>query len=285
MALLIRGKTDWRYILVVVILAAAFGGGILVYQQMLKKELVKAPAGGVELPEIIVFTPKAGDEIGSPFKIQGKARGFWFFEAVFSVKLLDEEGKKLAVSYVQTTDDWMTEKFVPFSGEISFISKREGLGTLVFSKANPSGLPELDKEFRVPVRLKSTETIKVKAYFNNSKLDPEFSCNKVFPVEREIPKTQALGRAALMELLKGPSDKEKPGGFFTSINPGVEIQSLTIEEGIAKVDFSEQLEFQVGGSCRVAAILAQITQTLKQFPTVQNVIISIDGRTEDILQP
>ena len=129
------------------------------------------------------------------------------------------------------------------------------------------------------------KTLKVKVYFNNNKLDPEFSCNKVFPVEREVSKTQAVARAALEELLKGSSEKEKVEGFFTSINPGVKIQSLVIENGTVKVDFDEQLEFQVGGSCRVAAIRAQITQTLKQFPTVNSVIISIDGRTEDILQP
>jgi spore germination protein GerM len=60
---------------------------------------------------------------------------------------------------------------------------------------------------------------------------------------------------------------------------------LTIEDGVAKVDFNEQLEYEVSGSCRVSAIRAQITETLKQFPTVKEVIISIDGRTEDILQP
>jgi len=129
------------------------------------------------------------------------------------------------------------------------------------------------------------ETIKVKVYFNNDEMDPEFSCNKVFPVEREIPKTQAVARAGLEELLKGSTEEEKEQGFFTSINPGVKIQSLVIENGLAKVDFDEQLEFQVGGSCRVAAIRAQITETLKQFSTVNSVIISIDGRTEDILQP
>lgn len=129
------------------------------------------------------------------------------------------------------------------------------------------------------------EKIEVRAYFNNDRLDPEFSCNKVFPVEREIPKTQAVGMAALEELLKGPTEKEKEEGFFTSINPGVKIQNLIIQNGIAKVEFDEQLEFQVGGSCRVSAIRAQITQTLKQFPTVNEVMISINGRTEDILQP
>lgn len=129
------------------------------------------------------------------------------------------------------------------------------------------------------------ELIIVKVFFNNSNLDPEFSCNKVFPVEREIPKTQAVARAALEELLKGSTETEKSEGFFTSINPGVKIQKLVIENRTAKVEFDEQLEFHVGGSCRVAAIRAQITETLKQFPTVNEVVISIDGRTEDILQP
>lgn len=129
------------------------------------------------------------------------------------------------------------------------------------------------------------EMMEVQVFFNSSELDPEASCNKVFPVKRQIEKTEAIGRAALEELLKGPTQEEKDAGYFTSINPGVKIQKLIITDGVAKVDFDKQLEFQVGGSCRVAAIRAEIIQTLKQFPTVNDVIISIDGRTEDILQP
>ena len=129
------------------------------------------------------------------------------------------------------------------------------------------------------------ETIKVKAYFNNSKMDPEYSCNKVFAVEREIPKTDAVARAALEELFKGLTNTEKNAGFFTSINSGVKLQGLKIRDETAYADFDNQLEYQVGGSCRVSAIRAQITETLKQFPTIKNVVISINGRTEDILQP
>ena len=116
-------------------------------------------------------------------------------------------------------------------------------------------------------------------------MDPEFSCNKVFPVDRVIPKTQATARAALEELLKGPTETEKTQGFSTSINSGVKIQKLTIENGVAKVDFGEQLEFQAGGSCRMSAIRAELAETLKQFLTVSSVVISINSRTEDILQP
>jgi spore germination protein GerM len=153
-------------------------------------------------------------------------------------------------------------------------------------KDNASGLPEHDDELRIPVFFgEPSEKMTVKAYFNNSELDPEVTCVEVFPIERQVSKTQAVARAALEELLKGVTLTEQENGYNTSINSGVIINSLTIEDGVAKVDFNEQLEFQMGGSCRVAAIRAQITQTLKQFSTVNQVVISINGRTEDILQP
>ena len=234
---------------------------------------------------IRISNPRPNQTIESPVTITGEARGYWFFEASFPVKLLDGDGNTIASGIAQAEGEWMTENFVPFKAELTFPQPTTSNGTLVLEKDNPSGLPENADELRVPVKLGASEAIKVKVFFNNNQMDPEFSCNKVFAAEREIPKTQAVARAALQELLEGPTDTEKTKGFMTSINPEVRIQKLTVENGIAKVDFNEQLEFQVGGSCRVAAIRAQIAETLKQFTTVQSVVISINGRTEDILQP
>ena len=234
---------------------------------------------------IRVTSPKTNATIASPFEITGEARGNWYFEASFPIKLLDKDGKEIGSAIAGAQSDWMTENFVPFKAILEFTASYSGDVSLVFMKDNPSGSPENDAEFSVPVKIEKSETIAVKAFFNNSQLDPEASCNKVFSTERTIAKTEAVARAALLELLKGPTEEEKRAGFFTSINPNVKIQTLTIENGIAKVDFDEQLEFQVGGSCRVSAIRSQITETLRQFPTVKNVVISINGRTEDILQP
>lgn len=234
---------------------------------------------------IRISNPRPNQTVESPITITGEARGYWFFEALFPVKLLDGNGNTIASGIAQAEGEWMTEDFVPFKAELTFSQPTTSNGTLVLEKDNPSGLPENADELKVPVRLGASEAIKVKVFFNNNQMDPEFSCNKVFAVEREIPKTQATARAALQELLEGPTDTEKTKGFMTSINSEVRIQELTVESGVAKVDFNEQLEFQVGGSCRVAAIRAQIAETLKQFTTVQNVVISINGRTEDILQP
>ena len=138
-----------------------------------------------------------------------------------------------------------------------------------------------------PYRLIQNDTATIQVYFNNPDTDPnwEFECSNVMPVERVIPQTKGIAMAAIEELLKGPTISEKDKGYVSNINDGVKVQSLTITDGVAKIDFNEQLQYQVGGSCKVSAIIAQIRQTLLQFPTVNDVIISIDGEVESILQP
>ncbi len=136
-----------------------------------------------------------------------------------------------------------------------------------------------DKEEAVD---KNPETMTVKNFFGKKE---EAECEETMAVERKIPRTTSPARAALEELLKGPTLLELEQGFVTSINTGVKIEKLTIEDGVARVEFDETLEASVGGSCRVAGIRWQIINTLKQFSTIKEVVISIDGRTEDILQP
>jgi len=233
---------------------------------------------------IYVTSPRPNQEITSPLIIKGKARGTWFFEGDFPVLLLDENGKILASGPTTTTSRWMTEDFIPFHAELNFNTSNTKNGHIILRNNNPSDLRENDKELKIPIVFKQ-ETMTVKIFFSNSILDPKFSDLQVFASERQIPKTQAVARAALEELLKGVTEEEKSKGLFTNINNGVKIQKLSIENGIARIDFNEQLEFQVAGSARVEAIRAQIIQTLKQFPSIDNVIISINGRTEDILQP
>ncbi|HPP18950.1 MAG TPA: GerMN domain-containing protein, partial [Candidatus Dojkabacteria bacterium] len=60
---------------------------------------------------------------------------------------------------------------------------------------------------------------------------------------------------------------------------------LSIEDGVARVDFSKELEEGVAGSCKVESIRAQIEETLKQFDNIDSVIISVEGKVEGILQP
>ena len=104
-------------------------------------------------------------------------------------------------------------------------------------------------------------------------------------VDKKLSFSLIIPSKAIEELLKGLTPVDVTAGYFTSINEGVKLNSISITNGVAYVDFDSKLEYQVGGSCRIMGIYAQIEETLKQFTTINSVVISIDGRTGDILQP
>jgi spore germination protein GerM len=117
------------------------------------------------------------------------------------------------------------------------------------------------------------------------------------PEYRRIPRTQAVGTAALELLLEGPPQP----GLHTSIPTPEEVQAysgrqpdwgdrvrllgLTNEDGMATANFSQEMQAYGGGSARVHMIREQIIQTLLQFPTVQEVRIAVEGDVETALQP
>ncbi len=119
-------------------------------------------------------------------------------------------------------------------------------------------------------------------------------------MQQRIPKTTKIATAALEHLLWGPPSPNL-AGFGTEIptpqqvlafpgrqsdwGPRVRLLSVTIVDGVATADFSKEMEAYGGGSLRVKLIRDQITQTLKQFSTVQQVIIAVEGETETVLQP
>ena len=100
---------------------------------------------------IQVASPIYGSSVASPLKIRGFARGTWFFEASFPVKILDARGKELGVVPAQALTDWMTTEFVPFEATLGFETPTTKTGTLVLQKDNPSGLPENEDSLIVPV--------------------------------------------------------------------------------------------------------------------------------------
>ncbi len=123
---------------------------------------------------IKIMKPLAGESIYSPLRIEGEARGTWYFEASFSIKLLDDKGNEIASGIAQAQSDWMTENFVPFITTIQFAVATSTNGTLVFVKDNPSDLPENSDELRILVKIPypfedtGPDAITVKAFFNNS---------------------------------------------------------------------------------------------------------------------
>ncbi|MFZ2187127.1 MAG: Gmad2 immunoglobulin-like domain-containing protein [Candidatus Moraniibacteriota bacterium] len=117
-------------------------------------ECTFAPCPSVPIANenIRVTLPLPDDVVKSPLKIQGEARGLWYFEGSFPVSIIGENGMTLGQGIAQAQGDWMTTDWVPFEATISFTVPETATGTLILEKDNSSGLPENADELRVPVR-------------------------------------------------------------------------------------------------------------------------------------
>lgn len=94
---------------------------------------------------------------------------------------------------------------------------------------------------------------------------------KVWPALREVEETETVATAALEALVEGPTAEERDELFFeTAVPGGLEVESVTVEDGVARVELSEEL---------AGAALAQVVYTASQFPTVDSVEVDGAGYT------
>ena len=150
--------------------------------------------------QIKVTKPTPNQVVQTPLIIEGEARGTWFFEATFPVKLMDSNGNVIAANTAQAESEWMTEDFVPFKAQIVFEKPETAIGILVLEKDNPSGLPENDAKVEIPVRFNNQsgkivgDTDPQKGeYFVNAILKSIAVKNNIITVE---------------QLINGPNEKE-----------------------------------------------------------------------------
>ncbi len=122
---------------------------------------IVAPAVYKDLIEILSPLPNAVVTFTSPvtkLEIKGRARGTWFFEGSFPVKLVNESGI-LATGIAQADGEWMTSDFVSFTAKLTIpLTSTEALNaggsaSIILKKDNPSGESMYDDEFAVPIFL------------------------------------------------------------------------------------------------------------------------------------
>lgn len=162
-----------------------------------------------------------------------------------------------------------------------------GFITFIVYKQEPALPAPIDQTVIIPIEPTGTtdETLTVNVFFPNSVIDPGFlDCSVVRPTKRTIPYTLAVANASINELIKGLTLQEIKNGFQTVIDPQAKIKSLSIVNGTAVIDFTKELNNKNVGLCAGQFIEAQIKQTLLQFPTVQKVTITIEGKG-DFVQP
>ncbi len=233
---------------------------------------------------IRVTSLKAGDRIASPLTVRGEARGPWYFEASFPVKVLDANGKVLGQAPATAQGEWMTTAFVPFTATIAFAAPTTPTGTVVFEKDNPSGLPQNEDALRIPVTFGAASTTRnVTLYFYNENGDKDASGNLLcsakglVSVVRAVPFSNTPIQDAVRELLKGPTSAEKAAAP-NSATPesefplaGVSLAGASLSGSVLTLTFSDPQHKTSGGSCRVAVLKAQIEATAKQFGGVSSV--------------
>jgi hypothetical protein len=119
--------------------------------------------------------------------------------------------------------------------------------------------------------------------------------------KRRIPQTDSPEVAALEALLWGPAQKNTDGTRPTALptpeqvlayagrtpawESHITLRSLTLHNGLATADFSQELRAYDGDMQRASLIHAQITRTLLQFESVHDVMITIDGQRDLALEP
>lgn len=183
--------------------------------------------------------------------------------------------------------------FGPFTTEIAFDPPRaEGFGALVLYTesavdgstleatvvglnfgAGPIGPSEAERIDRTPV----PDGTEVTVFFLQGE--------ELVPVTRSVPATTAVLRAALEQLMAGPTEGERAVGFRSMFQPDAagKLAGVTIDgEGKVVVDFTPSV---VSGGATTSAgstlLLEQLNATVFQFPTVASVEYRTGGSCED----
>lgn len=255
------------------------------------------PGPSTPTPEVVgkeglieVSAPAAGATVGSPLVITGRARGTWFFEGSFPVKIVDKGGSLVTSTYATAQTDWMTEDWVEFVSTVNFSVVTSTPAMIVLEKDNPSGLPEHDDSISFPVMLQPSAPARtVKLFYYSSSLDadkggnPLCSQQGLLPVTRYIPITQTPIQDTVKLLLQGQlSEAERTQGLETEFPlPGVHLLGAALNNGVLTLEFSDPELKTSGGSCRVSILKYQIEATAKQFTEVK----SVEFRPAELFQP
>ncbi|GIU93143.1 MAG: hypothetical protein KatS3mg011_2049 [Acidimicrobiia bacterium] len=101
------------------------------------------------------------------------------------------------------------------------------------------------------------------------------------PVLRRVPQTVGVARAALEQLISGPTASEQKAGIASAVPPGTLLLGVSIADGTAVVDLSADFDAG-GGTFSQRARLAQLVFTLTRFPTVDRVELRLDGEPVEV---
>ena len=107
--------------------------------------------------------------------------------------------------------------------------------------------------------------------------------DKLSPVGRKVREGKTKEESALKDLVAGPSKEEKEKGLFSHVPAATKVKAVSVEDGIAFINFSKELNQYGGGAEKVRSMIAQIVYTLTDLPHVKKVRILVEGKSDVVL--
>lgn len=159
------------------------------------------------------------------------------------------------------------------------VSVKTATGTLrVFESSAKDGLPIHVVE--VPLNLQ-TKTMPVSFYYSDEKAAAAGDCTQVKKVVTQIPYSTKPIEATLRSFLSMAFTD------YSSLLDEDTIKTVVLKNGVLTLTMNNRFGYLVGGgSCKVAAVRAELEAVAKQFPSVKSVVIQEEGKTpEETLQP
>ncbi len=96
----------------------------------------------------------------------------------------------------------------------------------------------------------------------------------------KVRKTFGVARAALNELI---SVEPLSPGAFRILPENTQVLGISIEDGLATIDFSREVLNANAGSVGESLGIASIVNTLTEFPTISKVMFTVEGKVENAI--
>jgi spore germination protein GerM len=146
--------------------------------------------------------------------------------------------------------------------------------------AMPSSTPSVSPQPSVEESSQEVNVYLV-AINDNGKKGELIGCgDSVVAVKKQVSQTKEVLNAALEQLLSLKQQTDPESGMYNALyQSNLHIDSLDIANGKATIKLSGQL--QLGGVCDEPRVKAQLTETARQFKTVNSVAIFVNNKPLD----
>jgi germination protein M len=137
----------------------------------------------------------------------------------------------------------------------------------------PSGQP---RGFMEPLPNPGEGTVSrdITLYFGNRDATAVVAETRTVSIPADIQLPDLL-RIAVEQLIKGPRNQD----LSPTIPPGTRVLSVSVEEDVAHVDFSQEMHTQHwGGAAGESMTVQSIVNTLTEFPDIRRVLMTVEGQ-------